>query len=88
LEADSCRTVPKATNCNPTPQIQHVGSKNADPYTEKNKEEPSLKVKVEDLLKFIDATKFCLLTTHVADSDLLASRAMAVAAKVSLARMI
>lgn len=59
-----------------------TGSKTADPYTEKNKEEPSLKEKVEDLLKFIDNTKFCLLTTHVADSDLLASRAMAVAAKV------
>jgi hypothetical protein len=59
-----------------------TGSKNADPYTAKNKEEPSLKEKVEDLLTFIDNTKFCLLTTHVADSDLLASRAMAVAAKV------
>jgi hypothetical protein len=60
-----------------------TGSKNADPYTQKNKEEPSLKEKVEDLLNFVDKTKFCLLTTHVADSDLLASRAMAVAAKVS-----
>jgi hypothetical protein len=60
-----------------------TGSKTADPYTAKNKEEPSLKEKVEDLLKFIDNTKFCLLTTHVADSDLLASRAMALAAKVS-----
>ncbi|EAT89828.2 hypothetical protein SNOG_03097 [Parastagonospora nodorum SN15] len=58
-----------------------TGSKNADPYTQKNKEEPSLKEKVEDLLSFVDKTKFCLLTTHVADSDLLASRAMAVAAK-------
>jgi hypothetical protein len=60
-----------------------TGSKNADPYTQKNLEEPSLKEKVEDLLTFIDNTKFCLLTTHVADSDLLASRAMALAAKVS-----
>ena len=60
-----------------------TGSKNADPYTQKNKEETSLKEKVEDLLAFIDKTKFCLLTTHVADSDLLASRAMALAAKVS-----
>jgi hypothetical protein len=60
-----------------------TGSKNADPYTQKNLEEPSLKEKVEDLLNFVDKTKFCLLTTHVADSDLLASRAMAVAAKVS-----
>jgi hypothetical protein len=59
-----------------------TGSKAADPYTQKNKDEPALKDKVEDLLKFIDNTKFCLLTTHVADSDLLASRAMALAAKV------
>jgi hypothetical protein len=51
-----------------------TGSKTADPYT--------LKEKVEDLLTFIDNTKFCLLTTQVADSDLLASRAMALAAKV------
>ncbi|KAL6707844.1 hypothetical protein ACN47E_003744 [Coniothyrium glycines] len=60
-----------------------TGSKAADPYTQKNLEEPSLKEKVEDLLNFVDQTKFCLLTTHAADSDLLASRAMAVAAKES-----
>lgn len=60
-----------------------TGSKTADPYTQKNLEEPSLKEKVEDLLSFVDKTKFCLLTTQVADSDLLASRAMALAAKVS-----
>lgn len=60
-----------------------TGSKTADPYTQKNLEEPSLKEKVEDLFSFVDKTKFCLLTTQVADSDLLASRAMALAAKVS-----
>lgn len=59
-----------------------TGSKNADPYTQKNLEDPSLKEKVEDLLDFVDKTKFCLLTTQTADSDLLASRAMALAAKV------
>lgn len=59
-----------------------TGSKTADPYTQKNLEEPSLKEKVEDLFTFVDKTKFCLLTTQVADSDLLASRAMALAAKV------
>ncbi|CAI6334632.1 unnamed protein product [Periconia digitata] len=58
-----------------------TGSKNADPYTQKNLEEPSLKEKVEDLFSFVDKTKFCLLTTQTADSDLLASRAMALAAK-------
>lgn len=61
-----------------------TGSKNPDPYKEKNQDQPSLKEKVEDLLNFVDKTKFCLLTTHAADSDLLASRAMALAAKVSL----
>jgi hypothetical protein len=59
-----------------------TGNKTADPYTAKNKEEPSLKEKVEDLQSFLDKTKFCLMTTQVADSDLLASRAMALAAKV------
>jgi hypothetical protein len=60
-----------------------TGSKTADPYVAKNKDEVSLKEKVEDLVKFIDNTKFCLLTTHAADTDLLASRCMALAAKVS-----
>jgi general stress protein 26 len=60
-----------------------TGSKSADPYTQKNLEDPALKEKAEDLLNFVDKTKFCLLTTQVADSDLLASRAMALAAKVS-----
>ncbi|RAR09096.1 bli-3 protein [Stemphylium lycopersici] len=41
-----------------------TGSKPADPYTQKNLEEPSLKEKVEDLLTFVDKTKFCLLTTQ------------------------
>ncbi|KAH8724402.1 hypothetical protein GQ44DRAFT_618095 [Phaeosphaeriaceae sp. PMI808] len=58
-----------------------TGSKAADPYTQKNQDEASLKEKVEDLFKFIDKTKFCLLTTQAADSDLLASRAMGLAAK-------
>jgi hypothetical protein len=60
-----------------------TGSKTADPYTAKNKDEVSLQEKVEDLFTFIDKTKFCLFTTQAADSDLLASRAMALAAKVS-----
>ena len=59
-----------------------TGDKTADPYTAKNKEEPSLKEKVEDLLAFIEKTKFCLLTTQTANSDLLASRCMALAGKV------
>lgn len=63
-----------------------TGSKTADPYTAKNKDEVSLKEKVEDLFSFIDKTKFCLFTTHAGESDLLASRAMALAAKVRYTR--
>lgn len=59
-----------------------TGSKPADPYTEKNKQEPSLKEKIEDLGSFVDKTKFCLLTTKNTDGGL-ASRAMALAGKVS-----
>jgi hypothetical protein len=73
--------IPKTTNMS-TFSNTDTGSKNADPYTQKNLEDPSLKEKVEDLLDFVDKTKFCLLTTQTADSDLLASRAMALAAKV------
>lgn len=61
-----------------------TGSKNPDPYTAKNLEEPSVKEKVEDLAAFIDKHKFCMMTTRIADSGLLASRCMAVAGKVSL----
>ncbi|KAF1979944.1 hypothetical protein BU23DRAFT_549111 [Bimuria novae-zelandiae CBS 107.79] len=58
-----------------------MGSKTADPYTAQNKQEPSLKEKVEDLFKFIDKTKICLMTAQTAGSDLLTSRAMAIATK-------
>jgi hypothetical protein len=53
----------------------------ADPYTAKNKQEPELKEKIEDLVAFVERTKFCLLTTRTQDG-LLASRCMALAAKV------
>jgi len=56
-----------------------TGNKSADPYKEKNLEEVSLKEKVEDLLAFINKTKFCMLTAQTSNSDLLASRAMALA---------
>ncbi|KAF2012367.1 hypothetical protein BU24DRAFT_376113 [Aaosphaeria arxii CBS 175.79] len=58
-----------------------TGDKTADPYLQKNIDEASLKEKVEDLIQFIDKVKFGLLTTQTANSDLLASRAMALAAK-------
>jgi len=65
-----------------------TGNKTADPYTAKNRDEPSLKEKVEDLFNFVDKTKFCLMTTQTVDSDLLASRAMALAAKVCCALIV
>ncbi|KAF2240838.1 hypothetical protein BU26DRAFT_191863 [Trematosphaeria pertusa] len=59
-----------------------TGSKPADPYTQKNLDDSSsLKEKVEDLQNFIDKVKFAMMTTQTAGSDLLASRAMALAAK-------
>jgi len=57
-----------------------TGNKEADPYTAKNKEEPSLKEKVADLSAFVDRCKFCMMTTAT-DDGLLASRCMALAAK-------
>ncbi|KAF2173423.1 hypothetical protein M409DRAFT_61838 [Zasmidium cellare ATCC 36951] len=57
-----------------------TGSKPADPYTQKNVEEESLKEKVEDFKAFVDKAKFSMLTTKTQDG-LLASRCMAVAAK-------
>jgi len=57
-----------------------TGSKPADPYVEKNKQEPSLKEKVDDLVKFAEKSKFCLLTTQTPDG-LLATRCMALAGK-------
>ncbi|CAK1366976.1 unnamed protein product [Cercospora beticola] len=59
----------------------NTGSQDADPYTSKNQQEPSLQEKVEDLKTFIDKNKFCLLTTKNTEG-LLVSRAMALAAKV------
>lgn len=58
-----------------------TGSKPADPYTAKNKDETSVKEKVEDLNAFIDASKFGMMTTKDNDGKLV-SRCMAVAGKV------
>ncbi|TID22231.1 U3 small nucleolar RNA-associated protein 22 [Venturia nashicola] len=57
-----------------------TGSKPADPYKAKNLDNASLKDKVEDLTAFIEKTKLCLMTTLVANTNKLASRAMALAA--------
>ena len=61
-----------------------TGNKTADPYTQKNADPVSLKEKVEDLFQFMHKTKFCMLTTQTANSDLLASRAMALAGQVRI----
>lgn len=57
--------------------------KPADPYTAKNKSEPELKEKVDDLVSFITSCKFAMMTTRIESSGLLVSRCMALAAKVS-----
>jgi len=57
-----------------------TGSKPADPYTAKNKDEVPLKQKVEDLVHFADKQKFCLLTTITPEGQV-ATRCMALAGK-------
>lgn len=58
-----------------------TAGKTADPYTGKNLEEPTLPEKVQDLTAFMDRCKFCMMTT-MTPKNLLASRCMALAAKV------
>jgi len=58
-----------------------TGSKPADPYKEKNKEEPGLEEKINDLAAFTKASKFGMMTTRIAESGLLVSRCMALAAQ-------
>lgn len=60
-----------------------TGDKPADPYTATNIQDPDLKEKVEDLVNFVSKCKFCMMTTRTSDG-LLASRCMALAAKVSI----
>lgn len=59
-----------------------TGDKQADPYTAKNKEDPSTKEKVDDLIEFVTKSKFCMMTTRIDPPGLLVSRCMAVAGKV------
>ena len=61
----------------------NTGDKPADPYKKANAEETSLDTKVNDLVEFVKNSKFGMMTTKDADSDKLASRAMALAATVS-----
>jgi hypothetical protein len=60
-----------------------TGSKNPDPYKEKNKEEDlSLSTKISDLVTFIKGCKFGMMTTRDSKSGMLMSRCMALAAEV------
>jgi hypothetical protein len=45
-------------------------------------ENPPLTEKVQDLVKFIEKCKFCMMTTRIASSGLLVSRCMALAGHV------
>ncbi|KAL9081564.1 MAG: hypothetical protein Q9159_007256 [Coniocarpon cinnabarinum] len=64
-----------------TSNTQVPADKPADPYTAKNKEEPSLQEKIGDLIKFIEDRKFCMMTTRIGSNGLLVSRCMALAGK-------
>lgn len=59
-----------------------TGDKPADPYKEKNLEDPSTKEKIDDLVAFVEKSKFCMMTTRIAPKGLLVSRCMALAGKV------
>lgn len=56
--------------------------KSSDPYLASNVDDVDLKTRVEDLAKFVGNHQFCMMTTRVPNSSLLASRCMAVAGKV------
>ncbi|OQU99395.1 hypothetical protein CLAIMM_05031 [Cladophialophora immunda] len=55
----------------------------SDPYKAKNKDEPGLEEKVNALNDFVRSCKFGMMTTRIADSGLLVSRCMALAAQES-----
>jgi len=55
----------------------------SDPYTQKNKDEPGTEEKIAALSDFVKSSKFGMMTTRIADSGLLVSRCMAVAAQES-----
>lgn len=59
-----------------------TGDKPADPYKAKNIDEPTLKDKINDLIAFVEKSKFCMMTTRISSNGLLVSRCMALAGKV------
>ncbi|KAF4587234.1 Protein bli-3 [Ophiocordyceps camponoti-floridani] len=57
-----------------------VGDKPADPYRQANLDQVDVKTKVSDLVEFMTACKFSMMTTHEAATNNLVSRCMALAA--------
>ncbi|KAL6246685.1 BLI-3 blue-light-inducible Bli-3 protein [Rhinocladiella similis] len=55
----------------------------ADPYKAKNKDEPGVETKIEELNSFVQSQKYGMMTTRIAESGLLVSRCMALAAQES-----
>jgi hypothetical protein len=67
-------------------QFSHAstGDAPADPYKEANREdEVPLETQINDLVNFMNKTKFAMMTTRDASSGALVSRCMALAATVS-----
>ena len=60
------------------------GSKPADPYTAKTKDDIPLSEKVSEFTNFIKTCKFGMMTTRIGDTGQMTSRAMALAATVRL----
>lgn len=61
-----------------------TGDKPADPYKATNLTDPNLEEKVKDLVKFMEACKFGMMTTRIGSTGMLTSRCMALAAKVGI----
>ena len=78
--------LPKPTQFQPKMSFSNTntGDKPSDPYTENNKDETSIKEKVEDLTEFIKACKFGMMTTRHGSDGALVSRCMALAGTVRL----
>ncbi|KAF4513620.1 hypothetical protein G6O67_000868 [Ophiocordyceps sinensis] len=57
-----------------------VGDKPADPYKKANQDDVDTKTKINDLVEFVTACKFGMMTTHEASTSHLVSRCMALAA--------
>lgn len=95
----SSRLFPFTTTFQPSHQIRRTSStspykmsfsntnvpadKPADPYKATNLTNPDLKEKIQDLVSFMEACKFGMMTTRIESSGLLTSRCMGLAAKVS-----